>query len=138
MVWMYSHPLHGEFRAAAEMKRRSGKESATRTATGMLDDGWRPKKRAGGAAHPDSVDADARDACDVSSRIEEAAQSDEDGNGGNDDILALLQGKKRKEEEEEAMRERVQEEMSHRMDTGIKANHELIKATKKLLSRPVA
>lgn len=61
----------------------------------------------------------------------EDASEDGSENGDSDDagdsLEALLKGKRRKEEREEAMRERVQSEMTARMDTGVRVNPALKK-----------
>ena len=100
-AWVFFHPKYGE---------TENKEHTRRT-----DDEWMEalsKKRGGGS----------------SSKAAPAPADDAPSSQEDDPLAALLNGKRKREEEDEAIREQVHEEMSLRMDTGVRVNQSLKKS----------
>ena len=121
-VWIFSHPIHGEYRSLELVKKKLeklGKLAATEAGSSSSTD-CSSKRRPSGGVSAENGDGEESAAQEESSRRTSLG-------GGSDDLAALLGNKRKREEEEQHMEERVREELEQQMDTGIRVNPLLAK-----------
>ena len=121
-VWIFSHPIHGEYRSLEHVKKKLeklGKLAATEAGSSSSTD-CSSKRRPSGGVSAENGDGEESAAQEESSRRTSLG-------GGSDDLAALLGNKRKREEEEQHMEERVREELEQQMDTGIRVNPLLAK-----------
>jgi len=110
--WVFSHPYWGETQQKKDLDRSEDEWGEVLAKRHRLS-GGKPSSRRDSGVSAASGDGDGE---------AEGEAEDDDG------LAALLNGKRKREEEDEVTRQEVHEEMSLRMDTGVRVNKALAQA----------